>query len=376
MQSQRHFHLLAFCKLNMGNDVLLITLAVASAVVAAESPYVVASPAFNSIPGRNPTVRVVFNESLELFHEGGIYHPPSDSLFVTTSRIQDPSINNNKEGQYLVHITNLSSTKPQFKVLPDLPLANPITGGRYQYGGTDKIAIAALGNMELDPPGGIFALDPYPPYEVTPLTTSYGDYPYDGPDDATVLADGTIYFTDLFYGLIEGIKPKPLLPAQVYRYDPRTNTTRAMADQFLRPNGITHSPDGKVIYVGDTGVNYGDGNLDYTAQRSIYALTVKNTPSGAHGEAGPLLTDRRVFALPLVGAVDGIKTDTKGNVWGLSTDGLHVWDSSGNFLGKILLEDVGVGGNFGFGKPGEVYVTGTTVLFKINISKSIIGTGV
>ncbi|CAM1502079.1 Fc.00g040630.m01.CDS01 [Cosmosporella sp. VM-42] len=356
------------------NKPFLVALATASAVAAANSPYIVASPAFQHILGRNPKLTVVFNESLELFHEGGIYHPPSDSLFLTTGRIQDPTINDNKEGQYLVHVTNLSSSNPQFKVLPELPLANPTSGARYLRDSVDKIAVAALGSM--DHAGGLWVLDPYPPYKVTPLTTSYGDYPYNGPDDLTVLPDGSIYFTDVFYGWIEGFKPEPLLPNMIYRYDPRTNTTRAMADQFTRPNGITHSPDGEVIYVGDTGASVGDGSVDYTAQRSIYAFTAKNTPSGAHGEAGPFLTDRRVFALPLTGAADGIKTDTKGNVWGLSTDGLHVWDPSGNFLGKILIDGIGDGGNFGFAKSGEVYIAGATALFKLKVSESIAGTGV
>ncbi len=128
---------------------------------------------------------------------------------------------------------------------------------------------------------------------MTPLTTSYGEYPYDGPDDATVLPDGSIYFTDLIYGYLHGRRSNPYLPNQVYRFDPSTNTTRAMADQFSRPNGITRSPDGQVIYVGDTGANVGDGTVDLTAQRSIYALTAKNTVSGAGGNAGPFLTDRR-----------------------------------------------------------------------------------
>lgn len=231
-------------------------------------------------------------------------------------------------------------------------------------------------HLENDPPGGVYSLNPYPPFNVTPLTTSYGDYPYNGPDDATIFPDGSIYFTDLNYAWIHELRPEPLLPNQVYRYDPSSNTTRAMADQFTRPNGITRSPNGQVIYVGDTGISYGDGSLNYTAQRSIYALTARNTPSGVNGTAGPFLTDRRVFALPLVGAVDGIKTDTKGNVWGLSTDGLHVWDPSGNFLGKILLEDLGEGGSVGFGKPGEIYISGGTNLIKLNVATSVVGTGV
>lgn len=354
---------------------LVLAFAGATAVCA-DSPFVSASPSFQSILGPNPKLTVVINQSLPLFHEGCIYHPPSDSMFVISEYFNDSSTNNNQPGQYISHVTNLSSSNPHYTILDDIPLAIPISGTRYLHGGADKIVLAVTGNLHNNPPGGLYFLDPYPPFSVTPLTTSYGDYPYDGPDDATALPDGSIYFTDVIYGYLHGRRPRPLLPNQVYRYDPSTNTTRAMADQFSRPNGITRSPDGNVVYVGDTGANVGDGTLDYTAQRSIYAHTVKNTTSGAHGTAGPFLTERRVFALPLVGVADGLKTDTKGNVWGLSTDGLHVWDPNGNFLGKILLEDEGQGGNFGFGKPGEVYITGTTSLFKLQVAHSVVGTGV
>ncbi|RKU39846.1 hypothetical protein DL546_000516 [Coniochaeta pulveracea] len=190
------------------------------------------------------------------------------------------------------------------------------------------------------------------------------------------MPDGSVYFTDVVYGWLHGRRPQSQLPNMVYRYDPSTNTTRAMADLISRPNGITRSPDGSVIYVGDTGVNVGDGTLDYTAQRAIYAHTQKTTPSGTGANAGPFLTDRRVFALPYVGVADGLKTDTQGNLWGLSTDGLHVWDASGNFLGKVLIEDEQQGGNFGFGKPGEVYIVGGNVLFKMEVASTVIGTGV
>jgi len=341
----------------------------------ADAPYVVASPSFRSILGPDPRLTVVANQSLPLFHEGCIYHPPSDSLFAVSEYFSDPSVNNNVSGQYIVHITKLSSSSPQYNILGDIPLANPISGTRYIHGGADRIVLAVTGNKAPNT-GGLFFLDPFPPFDVAPLTTSYGDYPYDGPDDATAMPDGSIYFTDVVYGWLNGRRPQSVLPNMVYRHDPRNNTTRAMADLISRPNCITRSPDGSVIYLGDTGANVGNGTLDFTAQRSIYAHTEGSTPSGTGGSAGPFLKDRRVFALPYVGVADGLKTDTQGNVWGLSTDGIHVWDSSGNFLGKILLDDDQQGGNFGFGKPGEVYIVGGTVLFKLRVSDSVVGIGV
>jgi gluconolactonase len=355
--------------------VALVGVSVTAGAGAPSSPFVIASPAFRSMLGAHPKLTAVVNQSLPLFHEGCIYHPPTDSLFVVSDYFNDPSVNNNQSGQYIVHVTNLSSSSPQYTILDHLPLANPISGTRYIHGGADKIVLAVTGNKQADS-GGLFFLNPYPPFAVTPATTKYGDYPFDGPDDAVAMPDGSVYFTDVVYGYLHGRRSRPLLPNMVYRYDPRSNTTRAMVDLISRPNGITRSPDGSVVFVGDTGVNVGDGTIDYTAQRAIYAHTAKSTPSGTGGRAGPFLTDRRIFALPYVGVADGLKTDTHGNVWGLSTDGLHVWDPSGTFLGKVLLDDGQQGGNFGFGKAGEVYIAGGNVLFKLEVASTVIGTGV
>lgn len=56
------------------------------------------------------------------------------------------------------------------------------------------------------------------------------------------------------------------------------------------------------------------------------------------GIAGPTLHNRRVFAFTDAGAPDGIKCDTLGNVYSGCADGIHIWNSHGTLLGKILLQ--------------------------------------
>jgi gluconolactonase len=36
-----------------------------------------------------------------------------------------------------------------------------------------------------------------------------------------------------------------MLPPQVYRFDPSSGQVRVVADQFVEPNGIAFTPDGK-----------------------------------------------------------------------------------------------------------------------------------
>lgn len=51
------------------------------------------------------------------------------------------------------------------------------------------------------------------------------------------------------YGYLNGFRPEPLMPNQVYRLDPTTGAVRVVADGFLRPNGIALTGDGKIAYV-------------------------------------------------------------------------------------------------------------------------------
>ena len=51
------------------------------------------------------------------------------------------------------------------------------------------------------------------------------------------------------YGWMDGYRPEPMLPSQVYRFDPSTGQVRVVADQFIHPNGIAFTSDGKTAFV-------------------------------------------------------------------------------------------------------------------------------
>jgi len=88
--------------------------------------------------------------------------------------------------------------------------------------------------------------------------------------------NGEIYFTDPTYGYTQDFRPPPALPKQVWRFDEATGVVRVAADGFQMPNGmhfdlwltdrlifpncsshcpgITFSPNGKHVYITDTGI--------------------------------------------------------------------------------------------------------------------------
>ena len=178
--------------------------------------------------------------------------------------------------------------------------------------------------------------------------------------------DGSIWLTDPIYGYLEGYAPAPVLPNQVYRFDPAAGTVRAIADGFGRPNGIAVNAAGSVVYIGDSGANVGNGTVDYTGQRTVYAYDVQSIGGGT------FLGNRRVFAFIDTGGPDGLKVDTMGNVYVGIGGAVAVYNSGGELLGKILFGDDQIG-NIGFGERGTLFVMGGTQLWRVDLSPDVLG---
>jgi gluconolactonase len=81
----------------------------------------------------------------------------------------------------------------------------------------------------------------------------------------------------------------------VYRWNPDTGVIQAVADYTLRPNGgcilarddpmppltpsgLTFSPDGKWLYVTDTGAAQGFTGVDWSAPASMVGWRVEGQP--------------------------------------------------------------------------------------------------
>jgi gluconolactonase len=188
-----------------------------------------------------------------------------------------------------------------------------------------------------------------------------------------VSRDGSIWFTDPVYGSEYGNRPSPpLLPNQVYRFDPKDGIVRAVADGFGRPNGIAFNEDESVMYIGDTGALVGNGTVNTSGPRKIYAFDVLRR--SAEAIEGGFLGNRRVFAMPENQGPDGIKVDVAGNMYSGVRDGVDVWTSGGTLLGgKILLE--GGIGNLGFGEPGVLWAMGGNLLWRVDPSPGVVGAG-
>jgi gluconolactonase len=126
--------------------------------------------------------------------------------------------------------------------------------------GDDGILFCAQGSFHV--PSGLYEMKASSPYSTRAVITSFHGRPFNSVNDVVIHSDGTIWFTDPTYGFEQGFRPRPQLPSQVYRYDPKTEGIRAMADGFGHPNGICFSPDEKTVYVTDTDRVHGGGGVD------------------------------------------------------------------------------------------------------------------
>jgi len=172
------------------------------------------------------------------------------------------------------------------------------------------------------------------------------------PNDLVVKSDGTIWFTDPTYGIdsdYEGDAADSEIGASlVYRLDPATGELRAVATDFVKPNGLAFSPDESLLYIVDTGATHvPDG------PRHIRVFSV--------GEGGAL-SGGAVFATCQVGLFDGLRVDVHGNLWTSAGDGVHCYAPDGALIGKIRIDEVVANVEFGGPKRNRLFICATTSL--------------
>ncbi|GJE58349.1 SMP-30/gluconolactonase/LRE family protein [Methylobacterium trifolii] len=170
---------------------------------------------------------------------------------------------------------------------------------------------------------------------VTVLADAYDGKPLNSPNDATLGPDGAIWFTDPVYGITEpeeGIQAEPAQTARrVYRI-PEPGRVEAMTDAVDQPNGLAFSPDGRTLYVSESGAS-----LNPEGARMVLAFPLSG------GRLGP----PRTFAALEAGVPDGLKVDAGGRVYVACLDGVRVFHADGTRLGRIATP--GIVGNLAFG---------------------------
>jgi len=151
--------------------------------------------------------------------------------------------------------------------------------------------------------------------KVTVLVSDIDGKKLNGPNDLWISPSGGVYFTDPFYKRDYWTRSeKEIEQENVYYLPPGGNKALVAASDFVRPNGIVGSGDGKRLYVSDINA------------RKTYVFNI---------DADGSLSDKKLFAD--MGS-DGMTVDSKNNVY-LTGNGVTVFNSKGARIEHIDINE-------------------------------------
>jgi len=173
---------------------------------------------------------------------------------------------------------------------------------------------------------------------------------FNSPNDLVYKSDGSLYFSDPDGGLRFGDKdPKKELDFYGL-FLLKDGKVQALVKDMAVPNGMGFSPDEKYFYVDDTG------------KKIIRRYEVQPDDTLANGQIFMDMTDDKAPGVP-----DGMKIDSKGNIYSTGPGGIWIISPSGKHLGTILMPNVP--GNLAFGGPDgkTLYIAAHTVLYRVQL---------
>jgi gluconolactonase len=185
------------------------------------------------------------------------------------------------------------------------------------------------------------------------IATHFRGKELNSPNDVITRSDGTIYFSDPWYGRMPvfGIERERELGFQgVYMLNGEELQLIVEEDEFEMPNGLCFSPDESLLYINDTPnalIRVYDVNADGTIANG--RLFLDNIGSGVIEEGIP----------------DGMKCDERGNIWVTGPQGVWVVSPEGEHLGVVEVpENVG---NLAWGGPDwkTLFLPSSTSLYRI-----------
>jgi gluconolactonase len=162
------------------------------------------------------------------------------------------------------------------------------------------------------------------------------------PNDIVVSKGGHVYFTDPAFG--NQADHRELDFYGVYHITPKGQLS-VIAKPGGRPNGIALSPNGRILYV---------GNSD---ERNVRAYDVDRD-----GE----VSGERVVVAGIEGVPDGIRTDEKGNLY-VAARNLMVYSPEGKLLGTIPVAETPSNCAFGDADLQTLYITARTSVYRVRL---------
>ena len=191
-----------------------------------------------------------------------------------------------------------------------------------------------------------------PDGSVTVLATHYGGKELNSPNDVVVRSDGSIYFTDPYFGRLKyhGVaRERELDFCGVYRLDPGSGALTLLVPDFTLPNGLCFSVDESQLFVDDSRHNH------------IRVFDVEDDGSVSGGRVWAKLQGDRD------GVADGMKTDSRGNLYCSGPGGIHCFAPDETSLGIIYVPEVSANFTWGDEDLCSLFITASTSLYRVRV---------
>ncbi|MCC6587134.1 MAG: SMP-30/gluconolactonase/LRE family protein [Bryobacterales bacterium] len=179
--------------------------------------------------------------------------------------------------------------------------------------------------------------------KVEVLAGAYEGKLLNSPNEVVVRRDGHVYFTDPAFG--NQADTRELDFYGIYHLPPKGPLT-LVAKPKGRPNGLTLSPNGKILYVANTD------------ERKVYAYDLDSKGVAAN---------ERVFLSKTDGPPDGLCADEKGNLY-VAARNLFVYSPEGKQLHVVEFAETPRNCVFGDGDLQSLYVAGYTSIYRIRLN--------
>ena len=185
----------------------------------------------------------------------------------------------------------------------------------------------------------------------TVLADRYEGKRFGGTNDVVVKKDGAIYFTDGFGGLrLREKDPRKELDFNgVYML--RDGKVTLVINDITNTNGLAFSPDEKYLYA--------NGSRDKFVKR--YEVQANGTVTN-----GMMFID--ISKDPTPGITDGLRVDSKGNLYETAAGGVWIISPEGKHLGTILTPELAANVEFGDPDRKTLYIAARTSIYKIRLN--------